>query len=75
MTMTYTTTEVARLCEVCTRTVCKWVDTGLLVGHRIPGSRHRRVRRADLERFAADHGLTLAEPVAAAEANPAGGAS
>jgi excisionase family DNA binding protein len=53
----YTTGEVAELTAVCPRTVAHWVDSGLLVAHRLPGSRHRRVARADLVRFLEAHDL------------------
>jgi excisionase family DNA binding protein len=57
----YTTGQVARLCRVATWTVAKWVDSGRLVGYRIPGSRERRVLRKELVRFLRDNGLPLGE--------------
>lgn len=50
--------DVARICGVAPRTASRWFDRGLLPGYRIPGGRDRRVRIADLEAFARQHGLT-----------------
>lgn len=47
----YTTGEVARLCQVTKRTVIKWIDGGKLHGYTIPGSRHRRVSARKLQEF------------------------
>lgn len=47
----YTTGEVARICQVTKRTVIKWIDGGKLKGYTIPGSRHRRVSAAILTEF------------------------
>ena len=52
-----TTGQVAAACGVSPRTAAKWFDRGLLKGHRLPGSRDRRVRRDDAARFAASMGL------------------
>jgi excisionase family DNA binding protein len=47
----YTTGEVARLCQVTKRTVIKWIDGGKLQGYTIPGSKHRRVSAESLHQF------------------------
>ena len=47
----YTTGEIARICQVSKRTVILWIDGGRLRGYRIPGSRHRRVSVASLRKF------------------------
>ena len=52
-----TTGQVARLCNVATRTAAKWFDTGLLKGYRIPGGKDRRVPIAELERFMKEHNI------------------
>ena len=44
----YTAGEVAILYGVSHRTACKMIDTGLIKGHTIPGSKERRVLHADL---------------------------
>lgn len=56
-----TTGQIAKMCSVAARTVAKWVDTGLLKGHRVPGSRDRRVKWIDLVEFAAKHGMPVDE--------------
>lgn len=50
----YTVGDVARIFGVSPGTVTRWIDRGLLAGFRIPGSRHRRVTRAALDRFASE---------------------
>lgn len=47
----FTTGQVAAICKVATRTVCKWFASGRLKGYRIPGSNDRRIPRADLLAF------------------------
>lgn len=58
------TTEVAMLLGVSIRTVSKLIDRGTLPGLRLPHSRHRRVYREELERFAEKYGFVLLELVA-----------
>lgn len=53
----YSTGQVATICHVAARTVAHWCDTGLLPHYKIPGSKDRRVTRADLLRFLKKHGL------------------
>jgi two-component system response regulator RpaA len=50
---------VARLCHVAQRTAQKWVDRGKLLGYRLPGCQHRRVRAADLVTFMKAHGFRV----------------
>ena len=45
------TGEVARICNVSSRTVQKWFDQKLISGYRIPGSKDRRIPRKELMRF------------------------
>jgi len=47
----YTTGEIAQLCQVTKRTVIKWIDSGKLQGYTIPGSLHRRVSAESLRQF------------------------
>src|SRR5881394_1850210 len=54
---TYTTGEVARLCQVTKRTVIKWIDGGSLSGYTIPGSKHRRVSADSLQQFMRANGI------------------
>ncbi|HHT9125223.1 MAG TPA: response regulator [Candidatus Brocadiia bacterium] len=54
-----TSGEVARICNVSSPTVIKWIDSGMLKGFRIPGSKARRVARKDLLAFMVEHGMPL----------------
>lgn len=54
-----TTGEVAKICNVASRTVSKWFDCGHLRGYRIPGSKDRRIPREHLVRFMRAHGIPL----------------
>ncbi len=58
---TLSTGQVARLCDVSLQTVIRWVDGGLLPGHRIPGSEHRRIYRSDFIKFLVDHKMDRVE--------------
>src|SRR5574341_505130 len=53
----YTTGEVARICQVTKRTVIKWIDGGKLQGYTIPGSKHRRVAAEALRQFMKASGI------------------
>jgi two-component system response regulator RpaA len=50
---------VSRMCNVATRTTSKWIDSGKLLGYRLPGCQHRRVRAADLVAFLKAHGFRV----------------
>lgn len=52
-----TTGDVARMTSVSTRTVCKWMELGLLRGHRIPGSMHRRFTAEAVAAFLKSNGI------------------
>lgn len=54
-----TTGEVARICNVASRTVSKWFDSGQLQGYRIPGSKDRRIPVSSLVKFMKSHGIPL----------------
>lgn len=56
-TKLFTTGIVARVAQVAPRTVAKWIDSGLLKGYPLPGSRDRRVTRESLIRFLREHGM------------------
>jgi excisionase family DNA binding protein len=47
----FTTGEAAELCKVSQQTIIRCFDAGRLQGFRVPGSRFRRIPRADLIRF------------------------
>ena len=48
---TLTTGNIAKILHVAPTTVTKWIDSGVLKGHRVPCSRHRRIRREDFVDF------------------------
>ena len=52
-----TTGDVAKVCGVAPRTVAKWCNSGVLPNYRLPLSRDRRIRPADLVEFANKYGL------------------
>ena len=47
----FTTGEAAELCKVSQQTIIRCFDRGRLKGFRVPGSRFRRIPRAELLRF------------------------
>ncbi len=47
----FTTGEAAEICSVSQQTIIRCFDSGRLQGFRVPGSRFRRIPRADLIRF------------------------
>src|SRR5690606_14284862 len=47
----FTTGEVAEICNVSQQTIIRCFDSGRLQGFRVPGSRFRRIPRAELLRF------------------------
>ncbi len=52
----FTTGQVAKRLGVAPRTVCKWVDSGRLLGFKLPGSKDRRIHPQALAEFEAFHG-------------------
>jgi|TARA_B100001059_G_scaffold175883_1_gene176271 excisionase family DNA binding protein len=54
-----TTGEVAKICNVASRTVSKWFDSGQIQGYRIPGSKDRRIPVASLVTFMKEHGIPM----------------
>jgi excisionase family DNA binding protein len=54
-----TTGEVAKICNVASRTVSKWFDSGQLRGYRIPGSKDRRIPVSNLCKFMKSHGIPM----------------
>ena len=61
MKKVFTTGQVAKICKVAPRTVCKWFDSGRLRGYRIPGNPDRRIPREHLIKFLKEHGMPLGE--------------
>ena len=54
-----TTGEVAKICNVASRTVSKWFDSDQLRGYRIPGSKDRRIPVSSLRKFMKNHGIPM----------------
>lgn len=52
-----TTGEVAKICNVASRTVSRWFDEGLLKGWRLPLSGDRRVKLSELIQFMKEHDI------------------
>lgn len=65
MSRYYSTGDVAQMLGCAQRTVVNYVDSGKLKGHRLPptgkGHGHRRIARADLEKFFRDNGIPLSK--------------
>ena len=64
MKTSYSTGEIAKLFSVAPRTVIKWLDTGQLVGYKLPScdglkSGFRRVNKDELLAFAKRSGIPL----------------
>ncbi len=55
----YTTGEAAVLCNVSQQTIIRCFDSGRLNGFRVPGSRFRRIPRAELVRFMRTNDIPL----------------
>ena len=55
------TGKIAKLFNVAPRTVAKWIDNDMLRGSRIPGSKHRRVAKDEVVRFAKEYGIEIEE--------------
>ena len=47
----FTTGEAAKICNVSQQTIIRCFDSGRLQGFKVPGSRFRRIPRAELIRF------------------------
>ena len=55
----FTTSDVARICNVAPRTVSKWFDNGYLKGYRIPGSKDRRIPIKELVSFMKENDMPM----------------
>jgi excisionase family DNA binding protein len=56
----YTTGQIAKRLSVSPTTVSKWIDSGRLIGIRLPGSKDRRVHPKALEEFEQRTGFAFA---------------
>ena len=55
----YTTGEAAEICKVSQQTIIRCFDCGRLEGFRVPGSKFRRIPRANLIKFMKENGIPL----------------
>src|SRR4029453_11973898 len=55
----YTTGEAAEVCKVSQQTIIRCFDSGRLGGFRVPGSKFRRIPRADLIKFMRDNDIPV----------------
>jgi excisionase family DNA binding protein len=55
----FTTGEAARVCNVSQQTIIRCFDSGRLNGFRVPGSKFRRIPRAELLRFMKENDIPL----------------
>lgn len=53
----FTTGEAAQICKVSQQTIIRCFDAGRLGGFRVPGSKFRRIPRAELLRFMRDNDI------------------
>jgi DNA-binding transcriptional MerR regulator len=56
-----TTGDIAKLCNVCPRTVVKWCDSGLLPHIKLRPSRHRWITPQALVEFLRQHNNPIPE--------------
>lgn len=66
----FTTGEAAEICKVSQQTIIRCFDSGRLGGFRVPGSKFRRIPRADLIRFMRENDI----PTDAMESRASGAA-
>lgn len=59
MIKTLTPGEIAKLCDVHQRTVSRWIASGKLKGHQLPGRGDYRVVEDDFIAFAQEHKLPI----------------
>jgi excisionase family DNA binding protein len=55
----YTTGEAAKVCRLSQQTIIRCFDNGQLDGFRVPGSRFRRIPRANLMRFMRENDIPM----------------
>lgn len=56
----FTTGEAAQVCKVSQQTIIRCFDAGRLGGFRVPGSKFRRIPRAELIKFMMDNEIPIA---------------
>ena len=55
----FTTGEAAKICNVSQQTIIRCFDSGRLNGFKVPGSRFRRIPRAELIRFMRSNNIEM----------------
>lgn len=55
----FTTGEAAKICNVSQQTIIRCFDSGRLQGFKVPGSRFRRIPRAELIRFMQQNNMDM----------------
>ena len=55
----FTTGEAAEICKLSQQTIIRCFDNGQLKGFRVPGSKFRRIPRADLLQFIKDNNIPM----------------
>jgi len=55
----FTTGDVSRICGLSQQTIIRCFDTGKLDGYRVPGSKFRRIPRANLLKFMRENGIPM----------------
>ncbi len=61
---TFTTGEIAKFCDVNTRTVIRWIEKGELTGFKLPGRGNNRIREEDLMNFLKANEIPIPEELA-----------
>ena len=57
----FTTGEAAKICKVSQQTIIRCFDNGRLQGFKVPGSRFRRIPRAELIRFMQQNNMDMSQ--------------
>jgi excisionase family DNA binding protein len=53
------TSQIAKMLSVSPNMVVKWIDSGMLAGWKVPGSKHRRVSQKTVAEFAKRYDIPL----------------
>ncbi len=56
---TFTTGDIALMCDVNLRTVIRWIERGSLQAHKLPGRGNNRVIETDFLQFLHTHGMPV----------------
>lgn len=64
---TYSSGDVAKICDVNQRTVIRWIERGELIGFKLPGRGNNRITSEELFRFLQRNGMPLPPELQPAE--------